>query len=213
MICQNVKHFFQIADESLQPQPSPPPPTDAAVHPSSVASSSGLLPTIADAQQINGLLTAGSHNPIEHAVAVAAISMRGGATAGQNDTVDNDFIPDIEEWMVAVRQFTRDCQLFLVNNVAISMTFADMAHSEKMLTREEYNSLRSFLIETERARFVFVDVLPRKTYAQFLIAIQALRDSGSTGPAEYIDGKLKEIKAGILRNRSAATSPKSQFSK
>lgn len=211
MICQNVKHSLQIADESLQPQPSPPPPTDAAaVHLTSATSSSGLLPAIANAQQLNGLLATGSYKPIKHAAA-AAISMRDDVTEGQNDTVDNDFIPNIEEWMVAVRQFTSDYQLFLVNNVAISMTFADMAHSEKMLTRAEYNSLRSFSNETERARFVFVDVLPRKTYSQFLVAIQALRESGSTGPAEYIDGKLTEIKAGILRNRSAATSPKSQL--
>lgn len=207
MICQNVKHFLQVADESLQPQPSPPPPpADAAVYPLSMTSSSGLLPAIADAQQINGLLTTGSNNPIENAA--AAVSLRADVTDGHNGTVDNDFVPNIKEWMVAVRKFISDNQQFLVDHVAISMTFADMALSEKMLTGEEYNKFKSLKDETKKARYILEEVLPQKTYAQFLIAIKAFRKSGSTGPAEYFDGQLKEIKAEILQNRSAETRPK-----
>lgn len=208
VICQNVKHSLQTADESLQPQPSPsPPPTDAAVHPLTVTSPN--IPAITNAQQMNnGLLMAGSINPTED-----AISLQTDVTDGQR-TIDDDFNPKSLEWTRAVRVLIRKHQKFLIDHVDITLTFADMLHTEAVLTRSEYTSIRALSSDpVEQARSFIADILPKKTYAQFKVAIRAFQETGSTNSAACFEDILHEIKEDILQNRprpiSDATSPKS----
>jgi ribosomal protein L24E len=172
VICQNVKHSLQTADESLQPQPSPPP-TDAAVHPLPVTSPS--IPAITNAQQMNnGLLMAGSIDPTEDAT-----SLRTDVTDCQR-TIDDDFNPKSLEWTRAVRVLIRKHQTFLIDHVDITGTFADMLHTDAVFTRSEYTSIRALGQQNpvEQARSFIADILPKKPYAHFKVAIRAFDRDG-----------------------------------